>query len=391
MPIIALLKFVFGLLSLIVLAAAGYLLWSWWDGRMIPAADGQGFVFVRDGWRLGAGLALLAWSFFGRFFTPLVLARGDTDPSRARREEGFMLEGSAGETLYVERRGTGAGLPLVLTHGWGLDSTIWDYASRDLGQRHPLIVWDLPGLGRSQVRSDGVTLPAFAGALKRVVETVDDDRVVLIGHSIGGMTIQTLVRDHPQFVRDRVAGIVLLNTTYANPLKTMIFSPLLLALQKPVLEPVFHLMAWLQPLFWLGAWQGYLSGSAHIANRFGFGKYVTRSQVEHTTLLATRNPPGVQARGNLAMFHWDATDALRDVDIPVLVLGGERDIVTRPDASETIAASTEAVRLEIVGGVNHMGFLERADVYHGAIEAFVETLSRTGDRPGLERVRSSSM
>lgn len=373
MPLLPLLKLVFGFLSLLVLAAAGYLLWTWWDGSLIPAHDGNGLIFVRDGWRLWTGLGLLAWSSLGRIPVILMLAHGDSDPSQARRETGAMVEGPSGSRLYVERRGQGAGPILVLTHGWGLDSTIWDYASRDLGRSHPLTVWDLPGLGRSKLNAAEVTLPGFAASLRRVVESGGSEPVVLIGHSIGGMTIQTLVRDHPDFVRDRVAGIVLINTTHLNPLRTMILSKLLLALQRPVLEPVFHIMRWLQPLVWLGAWQGYLSGSAHIANRFGFGKYVTRSQLEHTTLLATRNPPGVQARGNLAMFQWDATDALAGLDVPLLVLGGDLDIITKAEASRTIARSGNG-SLEVVEGVNHMGFLERADLYHLAIETFVSGL-----------------
>jgi len=373
MPLLPLLKIVFALLSLLILAAAGYLVWTWWDGYLIPAADGQGLVFVRDGWRLWTGLGLFAWSLLGRVVVTPLLARGDTDPTTPRREAGVEIAGAADARLYVERRGGGDGLPLVLTHGWGLDSTIWDYASRDLGQTHPLIVWDLPGLGRSRVKPAGVTLPAFARDLRRVIEHSGQPRVVLVGHSIGGMTIQTLVRDDPGFVRDHVAGIVLINTTYTNPLRTMIFSPLLLALQKPVLEPLFNVMAWLQPLAWLSAWQSYLSGSAHMANRFGFGRFVTRSQLEHTTLLATRNPPGVQARGNLAMFHWDATGALADVGVPVLVLGGDLDLITKLEASRDIAA-VGAADIQVIEGVNHMGFLERSDLYHAAIETFTARL-----------------
>ena len=385
MPLIPLLKLVFGLLSLLVLGTAVWLLWTGWDGYLIPAGDGAGLIFVRDAWRLWTGLGLLAFSFMGRPIVVLLLARSDTNPSIARREDGAFIDGVEA-SLYVERRGAGSGVPLVLTHGWGLDSTIWDYASRALGTRHPLVVWDLPGLGRSTVKPTGVTLPAFAEDLRRVVMSSGDERVVLVGHSIGGMTIQTLVRDHPDFVRDHVAGVVLINTTYTNPLRTMIFPGLLKALQKPVLEPVFHLIAWLQPLFWLGAWQGYLSGSAHMANRLGFGRYVTRSQLEHTTLLATRNPPAVQALGNLAMFHWDATGALRDLGVPLLALGGALDIVTKPDASQVMAADAPSVELGVIDGVNHMGFLERADSYHLAIETFVASLPAPIDMrpPGLE-------
>jgi len=147
MPLIPLLKLVFGLLSLLVLGTAVWLLWTGWDGYLIPAGDGAGLIFVRDAWRFWTGLGLLAFSFMGRPIVMLLLARSDTDPSVARREDGAFVDGVEA-SLYVERRGAGSGVPLVLIHGWGLDSTIWDYASRALGIRHPLVVWDLPGLGR---------------------------------------------------------------------------------------------------------------------------------------------------------------------------------------------------------------------------------------------------
>src|SRR4051812_37708413 len=105
------------------------------------------------------------------------------------------------------------------------------------------------------------------------------------------------MRDHLQ-LRNPVAGVVLLHTTHTNPLKTMILSGLLQALQRPVLEPGMKLAIALQPLAWMLNWQSYLSGSAHLAQRLGYGKFVTRSQLEHTTLLATRNSPAVLARGN---------------------------------------------------------------------------------------------
>lgn len=379
MPLIALLRALFGALSLAILAFGAWRLWSWWGGRLEP--DGAGaLVFVRDERRLWMALALLALSFLGRIPITFLLARRDTDPSRPRRQTGVMIEGPEGSHLYAERRGVPSGLPLVLTHGWGLDSTIWDYASRGLGKHHPLVVWDLPGLGKSAVGKGEISLPAFAANLRSVVEGLTAGRVILVGHSIGGMTIQTLARLDPEFVRDRVAGVVLINTTWTNPLRTMIFAPLFTALRKPLLEPLFHVTTWIQPLAWLGAWQGYLSGSAHIANRLGFGRYVTRSQLEHTTLLATRNPPGVQARGDLAMFDWDATDAFAALDVPVLVLGGDRDIVTLPEAGRQIASSALDGAYEELRGVNHMGFLERADAYHDAIRFFIDRLPQPARR-----------
>ncbi len=374
MPLLFLAGLGFGLFSWALLGSGGYLAWSWFEGDIVRNADGT-LQRVREDWRLWTALALLSWSFLGRFLVPLLLAKPDTDPTRAERGAGETIAGVDGASLYVETHGDPTSSPLILIHGWGMDSTIWYYARRHLARRFHVIVWDLPGLGRSPVTNrDAVDLSSFAANLKAVIGLAGGRPVVLVGHSIGGMTIQTLARDDPDFFNRQVAGAVLLNTTYTNPLETMILSGLVKALRWPVLEPVMRLAIWLQPLAWLAAWQSYFSGSAHMANRLGFGRFVTRSQLEHTTLLATRNPPGILARGNLAMFRWDATQALPDIKTPVLVIGGDRDIVTKLEASQTIATAIPKARLQVVEGVNHMGFLEQAEIYDAAIAAFAASV-----------------
>lgn len=376
MPLLSVLRFAFTLLSLLVLALAGWLIWSWLEGVTMVEEAGRVYA-VRQDWRLWTAGALLAWSLLGRFVVRLVLAQGDTDPSRPERGPGQTIQSPTGSSLFVETSGPVAAPTIVMTHGWGLDGTIWYYARRDLGGQHRVVTWDLAGLGRSRAAKDGVSLEAFATDLRAVIEAASPrEKVTLVGHSIGGMTIQTLARDHPDFFRERISGIVLLNTTHTNPLRTMVFSPLMRALQKPVLEPAMRLAVLLQPVLWLAAWQGYLSGGTHCAMRFGFGRFVTRSQLDHSALLTTRNAPGVQARGNLAMFGWGATDSLPGIDVSTLVLAGDLDIVTKVEASETIADLIPGASLQIVEGVNHMGFLELAEAYNSTIAAFAAPEAR---------------
>lgn len=383
MPLTFLTRLLLGILSILWVALAAYLLWSWQDGRVVTDAAGEA-VGVYEDWRLWLAVGLIAWSLLGRLPLRLLLARGDRDRTGAERGAGEIIAGVDGARLYVESHGADNAPTLVFTHGWGLDSTIWYYARRALGDRFRVVVWDLPGLGRSRGE---ISLEAFARNLGRVVELAGGP-VVLVGHSIGGMTIQTLIRDGDPAVRDQVTGVVLLNTTYTNPLKTMIASPLVQALRRPVLEPLMGLAIGLQPVVWLLAWQGYLNGSAHLAHRLGFGRHVTRSQLDHTSLLSTRNPPGASARGNLAMFAWDATDAVRGFDGPLLVVTGDADIVTLPSAGEAIDRAAPQGRRLNVEGVNHMGLLERHDLYNAAIAEFAEAAFAPTPSPALSEARS---
>lgn len=104
--------------------------------------------------------------------------------------------------------------------------------------------------------------------------------------------------------------------------------------------------------------------------RFGFGRSVTRSQLDHTALLMTRNSPAVVARGDLAMIRWDGSEGVARLAVSTLVLGGDLDIVTKLEASEYIAEAAPDARLEVVSGANHMGPVERAGFYYRALVGF---------------------
>ena len=369
MAITFLLRAIFTIVSVALLVAAVVLLGNWYGGDRVQTADGVIHIH-RDNWNLWTGIALLAWSFLGRIPILFMLARKDTDPMRPRRDNGQTVESPTGATLYTEQHGRADAKTVILTHGWSMDSTIWHYAKRDLGEHYRVLTWDLPGLGLSKQAKRGVSLPRYAEDLKGLIAQASNQPVMLVGHSIGGMIIETLTRDDPAFFARHVDRVVLLNTTYTNPLKTMILSGLLQTLRKPLIVPMMYLQIWLMPLVWLMQWQSYMSGSQHIAIRFGFGRFVTRSQLDHTALLMTRNSPAVVAHGDLAMLRWDGTQGLPHLTVPTLVVGGDADIVTKLSASEHIAAAVPSGRLHTVGGVNHMGPVEQAPVYHDLITAF---------------------
>ncbi|MBC9033896.1 alpha/beta hydrolase [Sphingomonas sp. JC676] len=366
MPIISLIRTFFAVISLALLIVGAWLLWSWYRGEVQMDADGVSRLH-RDAWELWVGGGLLFWSFLGRLPVGLLLARPDSDPMRPARSSGRTIISETGATLYIEEHGSPYAPPLILTHGWSMDSTIWHYAKRDLAAKFRVIVWDLPGLGLSTRGKADICLSAFARDLKAVASQVGDQRPILVGHSIGGMIIQTLARDDPEWFRQKVAGTALLNTTYTDPLRTMVLSRLLQAMRKPLIVPMMWLQIRLAPLAWLIGWQSYLSGATHLGARFGFGRYVTRSQLDHVALLLTRAWPAVVARGDLAMMRWDAGTGASQLGASALVIGGAVDIVTKAEASEEIGRRAGMAKVMIVEGANHMGPVERAELYNGAL------------------------
>jgi hypothetical protein len=82
MPLIAFARLLFSLLSLVLLGACAYLLWSWYEGDLVRDANGVLYL-VREDWRLWTGLAFLAWSFLGRWIvTPFIAGKDKDRPVR---------------------------------------------------------------------------------------------------------------------------------------------------------------------------------------------------------------------------------------------------------------------------------------------------------------------
>jgi pimeloyl-ACP methyl ester carboxylesterase len=159
-----------------------------------------------------------------------------------------------------------------------------------------------------------------------------------------------------------VRGLALVDTSYTNPARTTTASGFVRAVQKPLLEPLLHLTAWLAPLVWLMSWLGYFNGSSHLIGMFfGFAGSQTRGQLD---LAARYNPlawPGVQARETLAMFRYDATPVLASIPVPTLVLTGHLDRLIVPETARFMAEHVPQAHLSRLEPAGHMAVFERHD------------------------------
>ncbi len=326
---------------------------------------------------LSVGILLTSLSLFGRW--PLMwIVRLLSSPGQAplapRREPGTVIERPDGTRLNVEVCGKLDGPTLVFTHGWSLDSTAWHYAKTSLSDRFRLVLWDLPGLGRSRAPNTGnFEIVKMAHDLHAVIEFIGGSKpVYLVGHSIGGMITQVYSGLYRETLREHVAGLVLVHTTYTNPLRTMLGAPLWTALEKIIIAPSQYMMIALAPVYWLSNWQSYLNGSMQLTTRLtSFTGKQSFQQVDYAAWLSTQAWPGVIARGNLAMFRYDAQTALRTLNVPLLVISGAHDRITKPEASDRInelASRSESLRNN--GG--HLAILEFHDEVIQGIAQFVE-------------------
>ena len=99
--LLILLSIAFQALSLLVLGGGAWLLWDWYDADTVVLADGTAAT-LREDWKLWTAIALLAWSFLGRFILAPLLARADRErPGRKGESEKLQLDRAAASTLAV--------------------------------------------------------------------------------------------------------------------------------------------------------------------------------------------------------------------------------------------------------------------------------------------------
>jgi pimeloyl-ACP methyl ester carboxylesterase len=316
-------------------------------------------------------ILLTLLNFTGWIFAPFILSKvtGKNITKERLRRESDQVE------LFVEKYpATGCDTTLIFTHGWSTTAQIWYYFRKALGGKYNLIFWDEPGLGKSkQPTNDDYSLTKYATDLKNIVATVPaNQKIILVGHSIGGMIIQQLFKDYPGFAKDKIKGIALFNTTYINPIKTALFGDFFIKLQNILIKPALYIQAYTWPIWQLNNLFSFLNGSLHIAGYVsGFRGNQTRNELNFTTQLMLTSRVDTVAKGTLGMLRLDTISILPSISVPALVIGGQNDIMTKAFASEVIAKNIPNSTLHIIKNNGHMGPLENAKVYINYLQEFI--------------------
>lgn len=336
-----------------------------------------------------AGAAMVLWALGGRCIVMAAFPRGEAPPPAMRGGSGKKIQAPDGSVLHVEFDGPAGAPAIVLTQGWGMDLRAWQAVRRRLSERYRLLLWDLPGVGRSRPPADGgYSVVRMAEDLRRVIDEAGQQPVVVVGHGIGGMMILSLCRLHPDLQGRRVKGIVMMSAPFASPLAGAAGAGLLRVLRWPLLEPLllFALLLW--PLAWLLSLLGYASGFLHLAVRLcAMGRAASREQVELVVRSGLRNKPAILARGLRAMLRFDESKTPPRIPVAARVIGGERDRLVRPATLERLAGMIRGADRIIIAGAGHYLPLEAPVQVADAIAELADragAAGRTPERPAQE-------
>jgi triacylglycerol esterase/lipase EstA (alpha/beta hydrolase family) len=209
MPLLLLAFFVADLLSVTYPLIAYYLYREW---------DIYRNTFEDDYARrcLWGAVALLLFILLGRFLIKALLSKsrkGEDQPHRFDTTHRTTLQRPDGSTINVEYYGKPDGQPIVFVHGLNATLQNWYYQRKYFEKDHRLILMDLPGMGKStRPANKDFSLGKLAADLEAVIEHSGAKNPVLWGHSLGGMTILTLLARNAGTNRPAIKGVILEHT-----------------------------------------------------------------------------------------------------------------------------------------------------------------------------------
>lgn len=318
--------------------------------------------------------ALIAAGFAAGANTERVLVnqafRHDPD-----RNEGYgRLHGESrqviaedGVPLHVEvnePRGfrPGVDLTIVFSHGFALNQDAWHYQRRDLGSLGRLVFWDQRSHGRSERAPDGThTVEQLGRDLAAVVQQVAPrGPVILVGHSMGGMTVMSLAAQYPQWFGSKIVGVALISTSAGK------MDRIALGLPQPAADVLHHhstgaaqLMRQQKSLIEFG--RSRTSDLNFLLTKaYSFGAWSSPSMTRFVSDMIAATPVDVVAEflPNLRTHDKSAAlDALQNVD--VLVMVGDHDLVTPEEHSQEIIRRVDQGKLVVLPDSGHMVITER--------------------------------
>jgi pimeloyl-ACP methyl ester carboxylesterase len=269
---------------------------------------------------------------------------------------------------------------VVFVHGFCLDLGTFHFQRQALSRMDGVrtVSYDQPGHGRSGRLPKGeYTLDMLASALRKVIEECAprESSVVLVGHSMGGMTIMALADLMPELFAagGRVAGVVLVATsaggvTFGLPELVVRFRTQLL----PLISGAGAVTATVIDRARAGATDIALM----LTRRYGFGSAGgSPTLVSYVEQMNSATPTESVARYLRALYGHDRKPGVGGLKgVPVLIICGEKDQVTPLEHSWALARALPHSELAVIPDSGHAVLLEHCDDVNAILLPFVRKI-----------------
>ncbi len=309
----------------------------------------------------------------------------------------LRVEADDGTLLHVEvdelPEGGPAPVTVVFSHGYALSLDSWHFQRKALRGRYRLVFWDQRGHGRSATGPAGsATIDQVGRDLGRVLEAaVPQGPVVLVGHSMGGMTVMSLAEKDPAFFEERVLGVALVSTS-AGGLGQVDFGmprigPVVQRFAPSAVKALTRTPAGLVE-------RGRRIGSdleALLVRRYSYASPVSASLVRFTADMIAATRLEVISEYLPTFSTHDKIAALATLDgLEVLVMVGDGDLLTPIAHSEEIVHRLPGAEHVVVKDSGHLLMLEHPQIVTLHLLDLVRRSLRAQDETSSEPRRATA-
>ncbi|HEY2589618.1 MAG TPA: alpha/beta hydrolase [Tepidisphaeraceae bacterium] len=255
-----------------------------------------------------------------------------------------------GVTFHFHDRGKG--LPLVLVHGFPLDSRMWDAPVSELSSDFRTIAPDLRGFGQTHA-SDPFTMESMADDLHALLERIGALPCVLAGLSMGGYIALAYVRKYPADLR----GLMLIDTKAEGDT----------AEQKEGRQKTIDLVRS----------QGAKAVAEQMLPKMLAEETPKRRPAVAQALrgLMEACPPKTIEHALLAMRDRpDQSSNLSSIAMPTLIIVGDHDAITPVAIAQSLQKQIPHAQLVVITGAGHMAPMEQPAQVNQAMARFLHSL-----------------
>lgn len=265
----------------------------------------------------------------------------------------------------------GKGLPLVFCYGLVCSSLHWTYQI-DYFQNYYRAVWfDYRGHHNSESPKDlkSLTLENMALDLGILLDELDIREAVFLGHSMGVNTVLEFYRQQPH----RVRGMVLANGTAKPPLETLFRNNAFQAAFK-LLKSLYDKSPEAVSLFWKLQKGNPITRS--LITLGGFNPHLTPPEDIQLYLdQVAEMDPGILVHLIQNYDNYDASAWLHTIQVPTLILAGERDSVIPIEQQELMKQLIPQSRMVTIPHGSHCPQMDLPDLVNLQIEKFLAEIN----------------
>ena len=244
------------------------------------------------------------------------------------------------ENIRVSYTVRGSGRPVVLLHGYLETGDVWDSLSEMLEEEFRIIAVDLPGHGDSEVKGEIHTMEFLAGAVREVLRDEGEERVMMVGHSLGGYVTLAFVELFP----DLLSGYVLFHShPHAD-------SPEAISRRNREIAVV-------------SAGRKNIMYPGNVSMMFAKENLTSMAwELERSKKIASRNPgEGIIAMLNGMINRPSRQYILENGTVPLLWILGRHDLYFSPEKAMRDIGLPHNAEVVILERSGHLGFIEETE------------------------------